>query len=557
MSIARKLWLGFGLLLLTFLVASLVIFFSERSIGRALDEIANVEEPTRDASQEMEINLVEMSRDVLEYLREGDPRYREQFAQNRAEFEEFKARYDELVDTPTGRDQGERIDLLYAEYAARGESLLDQRDEQAGAPDDSIDAEEQEFLELQDNLDIVLDEEVQPWTAQQLVEAEEDASGAIRNIYVTILALLLLGLLFGIFAAYLISRSILCSVGGLVEGARKVGEGDLNHRIELNTTDELGTVAAAFNVMLDKRQEADVALRESGERFRSLSDATFEGIIISDNGKVLETNRAFTEMFGYELEEVVGMGTFDFMLPVDHDLIQQNMLSNFEEPYEAEGLRKDGSTFDIELRGRSFRYQDRKVYVTAVRDITERKKAEKALRKSEARNRAVVDTASDAILTMTTNGMIQSFNPAAERIFGYTAEEALGQPLRMLMPERFRGPHEAGFRRYIRGGEAHVVGKGPVELAGLRKSGEEFPLELSLGEMREEDDVLFAGIMRDITGRKRAELDVRENEKRFRQLFDQSFDTLLVHDASGRIVDCNEEASRSLGYTREELLSSA
>jgi two-component system, sensor histidine kinase and response regulator len=113
--------------------------------------------------------------------------------------------------------------------------------------------------------------------------------------------------------------------------------------------------------------------------------------------------------------------------------------------------------------------------------------------------------ATDAIITMTTNGLIRSFNQAAERIFGYTAEDAIGQPLNMLMPERFRGPHEAGFRHYLETGEAHVVGKGPVELAGLRKSGEEFPLEFSLGEMREEDDILFTGIVRDITERKQAE----------------------------------------------------
>lgn len=123
------------------------------------------------------------------------------------------------------------------------------------------------------------------------------------------------------------------------------------------------------------------------------------------------------------------------------------------------------------------------------------------------------------------------------------------------MPERFRGPHEVGFRRYLETGEAHVIGKGPVELAGLRKNGEEFPLELSLGELRQEDDVLFTGIIRDITARKRIELALRENEKRFRQLFNQSVDTLFIHDVSGRIVDCNEEACRSLGYTREELLS--
>ncbi len=286
MTIARKLWLGFGVVVLTFLVASLFIFFSERSIGSAVDEIANVEAPTRDASQETEINLVEMSRDVLGYLQESVPQYWERFTEDRAEFEGSKVRYDELVDTPTGREQAERIDLLYGEYVALGESLMDQYEEQAGTSDDSIEADEQELLELQDNLDNVLDNEVQPWTGQQLVEAEEDANDAIRNVYLTTIVLVLLGLLSSILAAYLISRDILRSVGRLAEGARKVGEGDLDHRINLDTADELGTVAASFNEMLDKRREANAALLESEERFRGLSDATFEGIAIVDEGGV-------------------------------------------------------------------------------------------------------------------------------------------------------------------------------------------------------------------------------------------------------------------------------
>ena len=171
-------------------------------------------------------------------------------------------------------------------------------------------------------------------------------------------------------------------------------------------------------------------------------------------------------------------------------------------------LRKDGTRFDAQVQGRTSVYKNRPVRITALTDATERKRAEEALRKSEARNRAVVETAQDAIITMTAEGRIRSFNPAAERTFGYDAGEVLGRPFSMLMPERFKELHEAGFRRYLGGGEAHVVGMGPVALAGLRATGEEFPLELSIGEMREEEDVLFTGIIRDTTERKRYEQEL-------------------------------------------------
>src|SRR5918998_2963357 len=249
MTIARKLWLGFGGLVLLFLLAGLIILFSERSIRSALDEIANVEEPTRAAAYEMEINTVEMSQDVLEYLDTGDPQYREQFGDDRADFEEFKARYDALVDTPTGKEQSARIESVYKEYVASGEDLMDRSDELAGGSIEPLRADIQEFLEVQTELNNVLDEEVQPWTGKQLAEAEEDASDAIRNVYLSIGVLLLAGLLVGILAAALISRGIGGSVRTLRKGADRIGRGHMDHRIELNTSDELGTVAAAFNDM--------------------------------------------------------------------------------------------------------------------------------------------------------------------------------------------------------------------------------------------------------------------------------------------------------------------
>src|SRR5215218_9640748 len=126
------------------------------------------------------------------------------------------------------------------------------------------------------------------------------------------------------------------------------------------------------------------------------------------------------------------------------------------------------------------------------------------LRKSEARYRTILDTAFEAIVTITPDGIVRWFNRGAERAFGYRAEEVIGQPITLLMPERYRELCVAGLHHYLRTGEARVVG-GTIELVGLRNDGSEFPIEMSLGETHENGERLFTGVIRDITERKALE----------------------------------------------------
>src|SRR2546430_16026444 len=136
-------------------------------------------------------------------------------------------------------------------------------------------------------------------------------------------------------------------------------------------------------------------------------------------------------------------------------------------------------------------------------DITEHQRAQEALRASEERFRAVAVTANDAIISADAHGDITYFNPGAQRIFGYTADEVSGKPLTTLMPERFRDAHRAGLARYLATGEARVVGR-TVELAGRRKDGTEFPLDLSLARWKAGGLVAFTGTPRAVTERKQA-----------------------------------------------------
>jgi diguanylate cyclase (GGDEF)-like protein/PAS domain S-box-containing protein len=187
-----------------------------------------------------------------------------------------------------------------------------------------------------------------------------------------------------------------------------------------------------------------------------------------------------------------------------------------------------------------------------MRKLFAHRQLEDELRKSEARYRTVLDAAFDAIVIITPDGIVRWFNRGAERIFGYRAEEVIRQSVTVLMPERYREHCVAGLHRYLRTGEARVVG-GTTELVGLRKDGSEFPIEMSLGETHEEGERLFTGIIRDITERKRIEDALREARDLFRSIFDHAPIGVAMVSLEGRYLQVNRSLCEILGYSEEML----
>jgi PAS domain S-box-containing protein len=145
-------------------------------------------------------------------------------------------------------------------------------------------------------------------------------------------------------------------------------------------------------------------------------------------------------------------------------------------------------------------------------DVTERKQWEEALSKSERRYRQLTEASQDAIIVADQEGRITLFNPAAERIFGYAANEVAGQPLTVLVPPEFQDRHQAGLRRYLETRQSHVIGR-LLELRGRRKDGVEFPLELSLSAIDVGDELQFLGAIRDTTERERMRTALVQSEK--------------------------------------------
>ncbi len=151
-----------------------------------------------------------------------------------------------------------------------------------------------------------------------------------------------------------------------------------------------------------------------------------------------------------------------------------------------------------------------------LQDVTERKQMESALRESETRMRSIVDTAADAIIVINSQGIIESFNPAGLQMFGYEPEEVIGKNVSMLMPEPYKFQHDSYINRYKEAGEAKIIGIGREAFA-ITKDGRLFPVELAVSEMKMGNTVRYAGIVRDITERRRLQDEVQKQVEKLKQ----------------------------------------
>ncbi|WHZ17553.1 MAG: Circadian input kinase A [Nitrospira sp.] len=178
---------------------------------------------------------------------------------------------------------------------------------------------------------------------------------------------------------------------------------------------------------------------------------------------------------------------------------------------------------------------------------------EQALHASEERFRALVESATDAIVLADQSGHIIWWNGAAERMFGYNKQEALGHSLTMLMPERFRSAHDAGIMRVTQGGTPKLIGS-TIELVGLTKAGQEFPIELSLASWHAKEGIFFSGIIRNITRRKRAEESVVRLSHQNALILDSAGEGIFGLDLQGRATFVNATGARMLGWSSAELI---
>jgi PAS domain S-box-containing protein len=243
-------------------------------------------------------------------------------------------------------------------------------------------------------------------------------------------------------------------------------------------------------------------------------------VAINRDETVRLINRKGCEVLEGSEEQIVGQNWFDLFVPANQRETVREFFrrmcegeEDLPEYYENPVLTLGGQEKLVAWHNTILSEPDGTVVgsLSSGKDVTETRKGEEALRRSEAKLRAIVDTAVDGIITIDSNGVVQSFNNAASKLFGYSPDEIVGRNVSNLMPEPDSSQHNQYIDNYFRTGQAKVMGNGREVLA-QRKDGTTFPIYLAISEMSLRDRTLFAGIVHDLSEIKRMQEQVSQSQ---------------------------------------------
>lgn len=285
----------------------------------------------------------------------------------------------------------------------------------------------------------------------------------------------------------------------------------LNEELE-TAKEELESANEELTTVNEELQTQMEARRQSEERFRVLIESVQEYAIfmLDPKGFVTSWNRGAERIKGYKAEEIVGQHFSKFYPPEDKEKPQVDLEQAAKKGvYVEEGwrVRKEGSKFWASMVITALKDKAGKLkgFAKVTRDMSDRKRSDDLLRKSEEYARSIVRTANDAFISTNDKSMITDWNARAEIIFGWTREKVLGRTLtETIIPERFREAHLKGMERFLKTGIGPVLYK-TIELTALHRDGHEFPVELTLWPMQMDNEFSFHAFIRDITERKKME----------------------------------------------------
>ena len=323
----------------------------------------------------------------------------------------------------------------------------------------------------------------------------------------------------------------------------------------------LNMIAKRLGKAIALRQMEDT-LRLSEEKFRGLFDASDDAMILIADGCFIDCNQSTLKMLRYKSkEDFCGKHPADISPCKQPDGSESKVLADQRiaevmqhgsSRFEWTHQRADGTCFPTEVVLNSLDIGGRHVFLGVVRDITARKNTEEQLQASEAKLRAITESALDAVVMIDSEGKVAYWNPAAEQVFGYSAEEIIGSGVHdVLAPQRYREQASRGFSDFIKSGKGNAVGN-LVELEATRKDGVEIPIELSLSPVLMNGQWWAVAVVRNITERKKALREIAQSEQALSTIFENLPVGAVIVGKDKKIRKANKAALGLMGYSTDD-----
>jgi PAS domain S-box-containing protein len=308
---------------------------------------------------------------------------------------------------------------------------------------------------------------------------------------------------------------------------------------------------------ITERKQTELALENELTRSQMLFNTSIDGIVVMNHqGNVVQTSSSFAQMLRYTVEETLKLNVTDWDAQWTKEELQQILNGGIQIPpvFETRHRRRDGSLYDVEISYSRMVLDGEMLHFCICRDISERKRAEIALQNSQARFAGILEIASDAIISVNANQQITLFNKGAEKIFGYEAQEVVGQSLAILMPDRVAQAHHQHVNHYAQSenNTRQMAHRGAI--FGRRKDGTEFLAEASISKLNIDGEITFTTFLRDISDRKRAEEVLRQSEEKFRLAIDFTYNWEYWQAPDGSFVYVSPSCERITGYPPSEFI---
>lgn len=323
--------------------------------------------------------------------------------------------------------------------------------------------------------------------------------------------------------------------------------------IIINIFSDKGIQTGVFGTAKDvtEKKEQQLKVIENEEKFNLLSFATNEVVIIHEQGIIQEVNNAVIKIFGYTPEELIGKSVLILAGDESKEMVKNNVIINYTKPYEAIGIKKNGEKIYGEILGKKLKWKGKEIRVTTVRDITEKKAFEEALKISEKSYKELFDSSPDLLYIQNKKGEFIDVNKTVLTKYGYKREDFIGKTPEIISSKEKNNNVDLGtILKKVWEGKTQKF-----EWWGVKKNKEEFLKEVILNKATYFNQEVIIANGRDITEKKIIEEHLKQNEERYRQLFTKNLAGVFITE-NETIIECNNAFAKIFGYnTRIELIA--